>query len=85
MTTNYSHSDIELNYEIEMTEDKLREILNVIDNAKKQAQIGQVLRVKLNHNTIIVFRNLAQFKTINNISRESEEAKFIKPHEAGLN
>lgn len=67
------HNDVELNFEIDMTKEKLREILNIVENAEKQALIGQVLRVKLNYNTLFTFKNLAIIKSNSSIIRSTEE------------
>jgi len=66
------NSDIELNFEIEMTKDKLREMILQIEAAEKVAQPSQVLRMKINHNTILVFRNLYKYNTTTGTSFGSE-------------
>lgn len=55
---NHKLNDVELNFEIELHTDKLREILSRVEHAKTIAMEGQVLRIKLNHNTCAVFREV---------------------------
>lgn len=81
---NLVQNTVELNFEIEMTEDKLREILRQVENAKSQAQVGQVLRIKLNHDTILTFRNLAILKATKSVYRETLNEANNKPHESGI-
>lgn len=80
-----NHNDIELNYEIPMTEEKLRTILAQVEQAKKLGRPGQTLRIKLNADTILTFNNLIPFKTGSAVIRSSEEVLSSNRMESGLN
>lgn len=51
-------SDVELNFEIDMSTDKIMEIMNRVEHAKQTAMSGQILRIKINHNTCLVFKEV---------------------------
>ena len=53
-------SEVELNFEIEMSVEKLQEIINRVEVAKQIAMKGQTLRIKINHNTCLIFREVGQ-------------------------
>jgi len=52
----------ELVFEIESNEEQILEILKRIDRARKLAMVGQVLRISINHNTTLIFKNLTSEK-----------------------
>jgi hypothetical protein len=62
----------EVVFEHEMTKEKLREMLNIMENAEKNALPGQVLRIKLNHNTQFIFKNLYKTPVSTGMSIESD-------------
>lgn len=62
----------EISFEYDMSKEKLREVLNIVENAEKNAFPGQVLRVKLNHNTTFVFRELVRIPVSKGMSYESK-------------
>lgn len=62
----------EVVFEHDMTKEKLREMLNIVENAEKNALPGQVCRVKLNHNTQFIFRNLYKAPVSTGVSMESD-------------
>jgi len=80
-----NHNDIELNYEIPMTEERLRTMINQVEQAKKRGRPGQTLRIKLNADTILTFGNLIPFSTGSAIVRSSEEVLPNNRMELGLN
>lgn len=68
---NLTVNDLELNFEVEMTKDKLREILNQLENAEKLALPGQILRIKVHHMFCFTFRKVYKMPMLKNSSFES--------------
>ena len=69
---NLAINDLELNFEIEMTKDKLRELLNQLENAERVALPGQILRIKVHHMFCFTFRNVYKMPTNKGSSFQSE-------------
>lgn len=57
---------------VSMTTDKLREMLNIVENAEKHAIPGQSLVLEVNHNTNFVFQEIAKSPSSKATSRDSE-------------
>lgn len=61
----------EVVFEHEMDKEKLREMLNTLERAEKVALPGQLLRIKLNHNTQFVFKNIHKAEASTAVSFET--------------
>ena len=70
-------NEIEINHEIEMTKEKLLEIISKLDKAEEYTLPGQVVRVKLHHSFCLVFRNLNRVKSTKAVSFETESTQRI--------
>lgn len=57
---------------IEMSKEKLREMLNIVEQAEKHASIGQSLTLEINHNTNFVFKELAKIPGLKSSSVDSD-------------
>ena len=57
---------------VPMTKDRLREMLNIVENAEKHAIPGQSLMLEVNHNTTFVFAEIAKSPSLKGTSRDSE-------------
>lgn len=64
--------DYEISFEQEMTKEKLREMLHIVENAEKNAVPGQTLRLKVNHNTSFVFREIGKISVSKGMTYESK-------------
>jgi len=69
---NLAVNDLELNFEVEMTKDKLRELLSQVENAEKVALPGQILRIKVHHMFCFTFRNVYKMPASKNSSFETK-------------
>lgn len=63
--------DYEISFEHDMTLEKLREMASIVENAAKHAHVGQTLRLKVNHNTTFVFKDLVKIPVAKGQSYES--------------
>ena len=61
----------ELTFEHEMTKEKLQEMIRMVENAEKHSVRGQILRIKINHTTQFVFRNIYKEPVHQGIGKES--------------
>ena len=74
-------NDTELAYEIDMTKEKLKELLTQLENAEQVALPGQILRIKIHHAFVLTFRNVYKMPANKAISFETELPKNTIPHE----
>ena len=73
-------NDLELTFEIDMTKEKLRELLTQVENAEKVALPGQILRIKIHHAFCLTFRNVYKVSSSKSVSFEKED-KYDNKHE----
>lgn len=71
MTTS-TQSPCDLSFEFEMTKEKLQEYIKYIENAEKIAVPGQVLRIRINHAAMMVFRKLDKAPVLSAVTVDSE-------------
>lgn len=64
--------EYEVTFEQEMSAEKLREMLNIIDNAAKYAVQGQILRLKISNNLTFIFKDLVKNPVSKGVSYEKE-------------
>lgn len=64
-------TEYEVAFEQEMSAERLREMLNIIENASKYAVPGQTLRIKINSNLSFVFKDLVKTPVYKSISHET--------------
>lgn len=57
---------------VPMSKDKLREMLNIVENAEKHAIPGQSLILEVNHNTNFVFMEVAKSPSLKGTVRDSD-------------
>jgi len=66
--------EYDISFEQEMNVDKLREMLNIVENASKHAHVGQTLRLKVNSHVTFVFKDLAKIPVSKGMSYEKSIA-----------
>ena len=59
---------------VPMTLDKLREMINIVEQASKNAVPGQSLMISINHNTNFLFQEVGKYPTTKGITRETPTA-----------
>lgn len=64
--------EYEVTFEQEMSAEKLREMLNIIENAAKFAVQGQILRLKISNNLTFIFKDLVKNPVSKGVSYEKE-------------
>ena len=69
----------ELAYHVEMTAEKLQEMIKYIENAKKEGQPGQVLTIPVSHNFNFIIRDIVKYNTPKSVHRETEEVDLVEP------
>jgi hypothetical protein len=60
-------------FEIEMTEERLTEMLQYVKNAKDHMVAGQTFRLEVDYNVDFVFKGLKSFRSEIYLKRETEE------------
>jgi hypothetical protein len=64
--------EYEVTFEQEMSVERLREMLNIIENAAKYAVQGQTLRMKISNNLTFIIKDLVKNPVNKGVSYEKE-------------